>query len=113
MRGAVPEGSLGLSAVLDALSDPTRRRMVLQLSAMDYCCSSFCELGPKTRLTYHFARLEAAGLVRATRQGTRKILSLRRAEVDAAFPGLLDAVLNGAVGEGVGAVSEGAPPQSE
>jgi DNA-binding transcriptional ArsR family regulator len=91
---------LDLSTVLDALSDPTRRSVLIRLNQEDFCCSSFAELGPKTRMTYHFARLRKAGLIRVTKLGTRRLMSLRRAEVDAAFPGLLDAVLAGVEKEG-------------
>jgi DNA-binding transcriptional ArsR family regulator len=90
-----PVEILDLSAILDALSDATRRQVVLGLSRGDFCCSSFGELGPKTRMTYHFARLRKAGLIRATKAGTRRIMSLRRSEIDAVFPGLLAAVLAG------------------
>ncbi len=86
-------GDLDLSLILDALSDPTRRRIVLRLSGDDFCCSSFAGLGPKTRLTYHFARLRDAGLILSTKSGRRRILSLRLREVEDAFPGLLPTVL--------------------
>lgn len=84
---------LDLSNVLDALSDETRRRIVLRLAIADFCCSSFSDLGPKTRLAYHFARLERSGLVRVTKSGRRRILSLRREQVEARFPGVLPSVL--------------------
>ena len=87
------ERSLDLSLVLDALRDPTRRQVLLQLANKDFCCGSFEELGSKTRLTYHFSRLRAAGIISSTKDGRFRVLSLRRRELDAAFPGLLDAVL--------------------
>ncbi len=82
-----------LSIVLEALCDPTRRKILVRLENEDFCCSSFLDLGPKTRLAYHFARLEKAGLVRVTKEGTRRILSLNRTEAEAAFPGLLRSIL--------------------
>jgi len=85
--------SLDLSSMLDALSDPTRRKIVLQLAEKDFCCGSFEALGPKTRLTYHFNRLRQAGLIHSTRDGRYLILTLRRAEIDKAFPGILQSVL--------------------
>ncbi|RYG63706.1 ArsR family transcriptional regulator [bacterium] len=90
-----PVETLDLSTVLDALSDETRRSVLRRLRQEDFCCSSFIDLGPKTRMTYHFARLRKAGLIRVTKAGTRRIMSLRATEVEAAFPGLLDAVLVG------------------
>ena len=85
--------SLDLSAMLDALSDPTRRQIVLQLAEKDFCCGSFKALGPKTRLTYHFNRLRQAGLIHSTREGRYLVLTLRRVEIDEAFPGILQSVL--------------------
>ncbi len=85
--------SLDLSTVLEALSDETRRQIVLQLSRKDFCCGSFEELGPKTRLTYHFKRLREAGLITSTREGRYLILSLQQRELEEVFPGLLAAVL--------------------
>ena len=82
-----------LSEVLEALSDLTRRRILIRLAAADFCCSSFSDLGPKTRLAYHFARLEKAGLVHVTKSGRRRILSLRHEAVEARFPGVLLSVL--------------------
>ena len=84
---------LDLSHVLEALSDLTRRRILIRLAAADFCCSSFNDLGPKTRLAYHFARLERAGLIHVTKSGRRRILSLRREAVEARFPGVLPSVL--------------------
>ncbi len=88
--------ALELSAVLDALSDSTRRRIVLQLAEKDYCCGSFEALGSKTGLTYHFNRLRHAGLIHSTRNGRYLILTLRRSELDSAYPGLLHSVLSAA-----------------
>ncbi len=84
---------LDLSDVLDALSDQTRRRILLRLAVADFCCSSFSDLGPKTRLAYHFARLERSGLIGVTKSGRRRILSLQREQIEARFPGVLPAVL--------------------
>jgi DNA-binding transcriptional ArsR family regulator len=82
-----------LSVVLDALSDPTRRQILLQLAEKDFCCGSFGALGPKTRLTYHFNRLRQAGLIESKRVGRFQILTLKRHEVENAYPGLLKCIL--------------------
>lgn len=87
------EPALHLSEVLDALSDPTRRQILLQLAEKDFCCGSFDSLGPKTRLTYHFNRLRQAGLIKSTRDGRYLILTLRRKAIDSAYPGLLKSIL--------------------
>lgn len=93
------QSSANLSRVLEALSDATRRKIVAQLALKDYCCGSFAPLGPKTRLTYHFNRLREAGLIEATRNGRYQILTLKRRQIDSAFPGLLKAVLKAAEDE--------------
>jgi hypothetical protein len=39
--------------------------------------------------------LRDAGLIRTRHEGQRKLATLRRAEIDERFPGLLDAVIKG------------------
>jgi DNA-binding transcriptional ArsR family regulator len=85
---------LDLSLVLDALSDPTRRLILLRLRESEYRCSEFADLGPKTRLSYHFAFLEKAGLVTIRKEGVGKYLSLAQENAEENFPGLLQAVLH-------------------
>jgi hypothetical protein len=46
--------SANRTTVLEGLSDPTRRKILLRLEKADFCCSSFRDLGPKTRLVHHF-----------------------------------------------------------
>ena len=43
-------------------------------------------------------RYRQAGVIRQRTEGTTKLNSLRRKELDARFPGLLDAVLAGCAG---------------
>ena len=85
---------LDLTLVLDALRDPTRRLILLRLSGGECRCSTFADLGPKTRLSYHFAYLEKTGLISIRKEGVRKYLSLAQDTVDSNFPGLLQAVLH-------------------
>jgi len=87
------------SAILNALSDPTRRKIVYRLSERPGLCNSFGDLGSKTKLSYHFAELRHAGLTRTEKQGTWRILHLRLEEVEELYPGLLTAVLKGAAKE--------------
>jgi len=85
---------LDLSKVYDALSDPTRRRILGMLDAQgELNCSSFLVLGSKTSMSYHLARLRESGLTRTRVEGTQRIMALRRADVEKRFPGLLPAVL--------------------
>jgi DNA-binding transcriptional ArsR family regulator len=84
-----------LSAVLHALSDPQRLSIVRALDESDEPrrCGSF-DLGvSKSTLTHHFRVLREAGVIERQVEGTARLNSLRRADLDARFPGLLDAVL--------------------
>jgi len=96
-----PSGDdLTLSAVLDALADPIRRRILVRLAAgAETACGTFGDCAPKTNLSYHFAKLREAGLIQVRQEGTQRLISLRRAAMEARFPGLLDSVLHAAAGE--------------
>src|ERR1043165_4928094 len=88
---------LELPHVLEALSDPTRLAIVVDLAQQktewEARCGEFTHLGSKTNLTYHFAKLRAAGVTHARAEGTARYISLRREDLDARFPGLLCTVL--------------------
>lgn len=87
---------VSLQTALEALADPIRRMILLDLSAhADWvrACGTFdLPVGKSTR-THHFGVLRAAGLIEQKDSGPRRLNRLRRAEFDAAFPGLLTAVL--------------------
>lgn len=84
-----------LSAVLHALSDPQRRGIVAELAASETPrpCGSFAPEITKSTRTHHFRVLREAGLVEQWKEGTSKLSRLRRADIDARFPGLLDSIL--------------------
>ncbi len=86
---------LELPAVLHALSDPQRLRIVRELS-LDPAprpCGSFGLDVSKSTSTHHFRVLREAGVIAQQPLGTSKLTSLRREDLDERFPGLLDAVL--------------------
>jgi DNA-binding transcriptional ArsR family regulator len=94
-----PEQSgIELAALLHALSDPMRLQIVAELAADggERTCKSFDLPIVKSTCTHHFKVLREAGLIRQRVVGTTRVNSLRRDDLDARFPGLLDAVLGGA-----------------
>jgi DNA-binding transcriptional ArsR family regulator len=85
---------LDLSDVLQALADPVRRSIVERLAREgEVPCGGFGLTITKSTRTYHFRILREAGLIDQREEGNRKLNTLRRAELDARFPGLLEAVL--------------------
>lgn len=87
-----------LSAVLAALADPLRRRVVTTLinepEGTERTCVSF-ELGvSKSSLTYHFRLLREAGLVTQINYGNSRKVRLRHDDLEQRFPGLLTLLAN-------------------
>jgi DNA-binding transcriptional ArsR family regulator len=83
-----------LAAVLHALSDPMRLRIVVGLASEDKrTCKSFDLPVTKSTCTHHFRVLREAGVIRQRLEGTTRLNSLRREDLDERFPGLLDSVL--------------------
>jgi DNA-binding transcriptional ArsR family regulator len=90
---------LELGAVLHALSDPVRLRIVAKLAHSDdtdHTCGSFALPVTKSTCTHHFKVLREAGVIQQRPQGTTRLNRLRREDLDARFPGLLDCVLKAA-----------------
>jgi DNA-binding transcriptional ArsR family regulator len=87
-----------LAAVMHALSDPHRLEIVRRLAedADPRPCGTFGLGISKSTMTHHFRTLREAGVIEQERQGTTKMTWLRREDLDARFPGLLDAVLSAA-----------------
>jgi DNA-binding transcriptional ArsR family regulator len=94
--------ALELPAVLHALSDPHRLQIVRALAASrtELRCGRLGLSVTKSTATHHFRVLREAGVIHQAEDGTARLNSLRREDLDARFPGLLDAVLGtpGAVG---------------
>src|SRR5277367_1292651 len=84
-----------LSGVLHALSDPQRLHIVRLLAEQHapVPCGSLELDVTKSTATHHFRVLREAGVIHQTPTGTTKLTELRRADLDARVPGLLDAVL--------------------
>jgi DNA-binding transcriptional ArsR family regulator len=88
-----------LTTVLAALSDPIRLALVRELASggVERTCGSFDLPIVKSTATHHWRVLREAGVVAAREEGTKKFNRLRRDELDVRFPGLLDAILAGAL----------------
>ncbi len=88
---------LDLYAVLNALADPIRLSIVIDLDKTDDLeCGTFNVDVTKSTLTHHFRILRETGVISTTKSGTRSLNRLRRKELNDSFPGLLDSVLKGA-----------------
>jgi DNA-binding transcriptional ArsR family regulator len=86
---------IDLAAVLHALSDPMRLRIVAGLAGEDKrTCKSFDLPVTKSTCTHHFRVLREAGVIRQRLEGTTRLNSLRRDDLDERFPGLLASVLS-------------------
>ncbi|MFC5721557.1 ArsR/SmtB family transcription factor [Streptomyces gamaensis] len=87
-----------LEGVLHALSDPMRLLIVCSLakSGREQTCSALEVPVSKSTGTHHFRVLRESGVIRQTYRGTAKMTALRREDLDALFPGLLDTVLTAA-----------------
>jgi DNA-binding transcriptional ArsR family regulator len=86
-------GAVELADVLHALSDPARLEIVRALAADgERQCGTF-DLGlTKATRSHHLKVLREAGITDTRMEGTARFVTLRRGELDAKFPGLLDAV---------------------
>ena len=87
---------VSLTDVLFALSDPARLQIVRDLAdgplEMAQCGATNPAL-PKSTKSHLMKVLREAGVIRNEPRGRERLVSLRRDELDARFPGLLDSVL--------------------
>jgi DNA-binding transcriptional ArsR family regulator len=88
---------LELAQVLHALSDPMRLSIVTALAeGRELNCGGFGLPVTKSTCTHHFKVLREAGVIHQRQQGTARLNSLRREDLEARFPGLLQSVLEAA-----------------
>ncbi len=85
---------LSLERVLYALSDSIRLDIVRHLARVEAATCGELDGGrPKSTVSHHFKVLREAGLVFTQNNGTIHMNTLRRADIDSRFPGLLAAIL--------------------
>lgn len=88
---------LALERVFQALGDTVRLGIVRQLAREGECSCAALDGGrAKSTMSHHFRILREAGLVETRIQGVTHINRLRTEWVEAAFPGLLAAILSAA-----------------
>lgn len=87
-----------LADVLHALADPVRLRIVCALAAAEgeLNCADIELPVSKSTCTHHFRVLREHGVIQQLYRGTAKMNGLRRADLEALFPGLIDGVLRAA-----------------
>ena len=85
-----------IEAVLHALADPVRLTIVRELAQADQgiACGALDLHITKSTRTHHLRTLREAGVIHVRPEGTSRISTLRREDLDALYPGLLDGVLS-------------------
>ncbi|TYB45321.1 ArsR/SmtB family transcription factor [Actinomadura chibensis] len=85
---------LEFTAVMAALSDPVRLAIVTRLADAgpdgELACATFALPVSKSTQSGHFKTLREAGVIYQRDEGTRRLNRLRRDDLDARFPGLLE-----------------------
>ncbi|WP_437132149.1 ArsR/SmtB family transcription factor [Bacillus atrophaeus] len=87
---------LQLTKVLHALSDPLRLELVKRLAeTKEKTCSTCADIQvAKSTLSHHFKVLRESGIAQVRIEGKHRYYSLRTDDLQQAFPGLLEAILN-------------------
>lgn len=90
-------GDIALTDVLFALSDPARLAIVRDLAAgpLEMALCGVDQGLPKSTKSHLMKVLRESGVVRNVPHGRSRLVTLRRDDLDARFPGLLDSVLAG------------------
>lgn len=92
-----PADAFDLTTILHALSDPYRLSIVQKLSIFQpQPCAPLQDGRPKSSVSHHFNVLRKAGILRTVVVGVTHMNSLRHAELEVRFPGLLAAILEAA-----------------
>ena len=89
-----PRDDIQLVELLQALGDPVRLQIVRILDDADgaIACHEIPIAVSKSTGSHHLKVLREAGVVKANVDGTRRYYTLRRDDLEARFPRLLDSV---------------------
>ena len=83
-----------LERIFHALSDPARLEIVRHLARVETATCGELDCGrPKSSMSHHFRILRDAGLVHTRAAGAIHQNTLRLADLNTRFPGLLKAIL--------------------
>jgi DNA-binding transcriptional ArsR family regulator len=88
-----------LPRVLAALADQHRLEAVrfVARAGESWCARVMQDTGlamSKSTFSHHLRILREAGVIARRTEGTRSYMCVRKADLDARFPGLIDAILN-------------------
>jgi DNA-binding transcriptional ArsR family regulator len=92
-------GSFDLTVILSALADPGRRALMAALyrSPDPADCAAVvaeADLGlSDSTISHHYRVLRESGLITSVADGRKRIITVRRDDMEKRFPGLLQAVL--------------------
>ncbi|WP_313682863.1 helix-turn-helix transcriptional regulator [Pantoea sp.] len=89
-----PRAEIRLENVLAALGNPMRMTVVSILAdGGEHTCGSLLQGVSKSTLTHHWRVLRDSGVIWQRPSGRENLLSLRREDLNARFPGLVEALL--------------------
>ncbi|MGU3412569.1 ArsR/SmtB family transcription factor [Enterobacteriaceae bacterium C34A] len=90
-----------LENVLFALGNALRLEIVKTLAdGSELNCGALRQEVAKSTMTHHWRVLRDSGVIWQRPQGRENLISLRREDLDARFPGLLDSLLEAALRNG-------------
>ncbi len=93
-EGHPTRSEMDLLTVLNALSDPLRYEVIQTFLTLpegtERTCLSFGFPVSKSTLSHHFRILRESGLVQQVNRGNSRKAHLRREDLEARFPGLLE-----------------------
>ena len=87
-----------LQEVLTAVADPVRLEIVRRLSGSDepVACGALYDGISKSTASHHFKTLREAGVIQRIVVGGNTHQRLRREDVEAVYPGVLDSIIRAA-----------------
>jgi DNA-binding transcriptional ArsR family regulator len=90
--------AIDLATVMRTVGEPVRLQIVRMLAdGRERSCNDLqAALGlPASTGSYHLRLLREAGVTRTRAEGTQRMISLRRDDLDRRFPGLVDVLTRG------------------